>query len=286
MSLGVCLVFETKPQMSSYNNFTKIKTNGLPRKTRFLTEARFEILRLSLRLWRRKESVGGLSFWFRVLSGPTRKTRQPSNWQFTNCIKKRDFKQTTPNIGVLYIIGDGFLPRLIIWDCYLEIRPRLVQINRQSFDSLPRKACFEIWPLSLRTEGIVTIVGLSWTCLSPELPSTMAGGGKTVQRSPSSPSTVDRRRGRISEVAKLPPHILASSMSSRPECARRRMVAVSIGNPTTIINQPSCHSNPMRLINQACLPWSKQFCPITHSPENDVQKSNFVPMIICNQPRI
>ena len=59
------------------------------------------------------------------------------------------------------------------------------------------------------------IVGLSWTFLGPELPSIMAGGDRTALGS-RSPRAVDRHRGLISKAAKLPPHILASSVSSSP----------------------------------------------------------------------
>ena len=66
---------------------------------------------------------------------------------FTNCLVKCDFQQTTPNIGILYIIGNNFLSRLTMWDSYLKIRSHLVQLHCQSFDSLSRKACFEFCPL-------------------------------------------------------------------------------------------------------------------------------------------
>ena len=63
------------------------------------------------------------------------------NWQFTNCIKKCDFLQTNPNKGILYIVGNHFLPRLKIRDHYLKIRLRLAWINCQSFANLYKNAC-------------------------------------------------------------------------------------------------------------------------------------------------
>ena len=51
--------------------------------------------------------------------------------------------------------------------------------HNQSFDSLSRKAYFEIRPFSSQIKDTITIVRLSRTCLSPEPPSTMARGDGT-----------------------------------------------------------------------------------------------------------
>ena len=91
-SLGICSVSKIKPRITSYKIFMKIETSNLPRKIWFLTEAPFKILMSPLRSWLWNESVGGLVFWFRVPVGPARKTRQQSNWQFTNCLEKHDFE--------------------------------------------------------------------------------------------------------------------------------------------------------------------------------------------------
>ena len=91
----------------------------------FLSEAHFEILRSPLRSWNQNESVGGIIFWFQIPDGSVHKMRQQSNWQFTNCLEKCDFEQTTPNMGILYTIGNDFSPRLTIWSSYLKIKPRL-----------------------------------------------------------------------------------------------------------------------------------------------------------------
>ena len=60
----ICSISKTELQITSYNNFRKIETNDLPRKTWLLAEARFKILNLSLHLWCRNESIGGLFFDF------------------------------------------------------------------------------------------------------------------------------------------------------------------------------------------------------------------------------
>ena len=80
----------------------------------------------------------------------------------------------TPNIGILYTIGNEFSPQLTIWDSYLKIRPCLVQLHYQSFESLSRNTCFKIWPLSSWTDGTITIVGLKGTCSSQGPPSILA----------------------------------------------------------------------------------------------------------------
>ena len=141
----------------------------------FLIEAHFKSLRPPLRLWLLNESVSGLIFWFWFPVGSARKTRQLSNWQFTNCLDERDFEQTTPNIGILYTVGNDFSPQLAIWDSYLKIKPRLVQLHCQSFDSLSRKTCFAIRPLSLRTNGTNTRRRLRGTCGDLEPLSKVAG---------------------------------------------------------------------------------------------------------------
>ena len=83
----------------------------------------------------------------------------------------------TLNIGILYIIRNGFLPRLTIWDCYLEIRLRMAWINCQSFDSSPQKVCFKIRPLSSRTKGTITM-RRTWGINScPETTMGVAGDG-------------------------------------------------------------------------------------------------------------
>ena len=56
---------------------------GLPRKTGFITEAHFEILKPPLDSWHLNESGGGLDFWFQALIGPTHKSRQT---QFDNLV--------------------------------------------------------------------------------------------------------------------------------------------------------------------------------------------------------
>ena len=161
----------------------------------FLTEACFKILRLPLLSWRRNESVSGLIFWFRVLVGPACKTRQQSNWQFTNCRGKRDFEQTTPNIGILYTVENNFSSRLTIWGFYLKTKPRLVQLYYQSFDNLSRKACFEIRPPSSRMEGTVTIMGSKRTSWRLGMPPTMVGDNGWPLLHRSLPRTIDRCRG-------------------------------------------------------------------------------------------
>ena len=80
----------------------------------------------------------------------------------------------TSNIDILCIIGNGFSPRLNIWDWYLKIRPCLARINCQNFDSLSQKACWAIWPLLSWTEATITIVGTKGTCWNLEPPPTMA----------------------------------------------------------------------------------------------------------------
>ena len=71
----------------------------------------------------------------------------------------------TPNIGILYTIGNNFSSRLTIWDFYFKIRSCLAQICNQSFKNLPRKVCWKIRPLSSRTKSIVMIVRLRRTIL-------------------------------------------------------------------------------------------------------------------------
>ena len=141
----------------------------------FLTESHFKIVRPPLCSWHQSESLSGLIFLFWVSVGPTRKTRQQSNWQFTNCLEERDFEQMTTNIGILYAVGNNFSPQLTIWDSYLKVKPLFVQLHCQSFDSLSRKACFSIRPLSLRTNGTNTTRRLRETCGDLEPQSKMAG---------------------------------------------------------------------------------------------------------------
>ena len=62
----------------------------------------------------------------------------------------------------------------------LKIRPRLVQLHCQSFYSSPQKACFEIWPLLLRTKGTIMIVGSKGTSWNLEMELSMAGDGGTT----------------------------------------------------------------------------------------------------------
>ena len=58
----------------------------------FSTEARLLILKLSLDWWRWNESGSDLKFWFRILVGLTRKTRQTLIEIFSQfCLKKYDF---------------------------------------------------------------------------------------------------------------------------------------------------------------------------------------------------
>ena len=52
---------------------------------------------------------------------------------FTVFLKKREFLQMTPNIGILNTIGNYFSPRVWIRDRYLKIMLRLAQINSQNF---------------------------------------------------------------------------------------------------------------------------------------------------------
>ena len=104
-------------------------------------EAHFEISRPPLDLWHQNESRGGLDSWFWALIGLAHKMRQRLNWQFTDCLEKHDFLQTTPIIGILYTVGNHFSPRVWIWDSYLKIRLRLARINYQSFFILHGKAC-------------------------------------------------------------------------------------------------------------------------------------------------
>ena len=146
----------------------------------FLLEAHFKILRLPLCLWCQNKSVHDLDFWFRVPIGPARKMIQLKTSIFTILLEKCNFEQTTPNIDILYIVGNHFSPWLIIWDSYLKIRSHLDRLHYQSFDNLSRKVCFEIRPLLSQTEGTVMTMGSSGTCSSQELSSIMArGGGKS-----------------------------------------------------------------------------------------------------------
>ena len=61
----------------------------------------------------------------------------------------------------------------------------MARINCQKFDNSPQKPCFEIRPLSSRTEGIVMILGTKGTCLSRELLSEVAGDASAVDELPS-----------------------------------------------------------------------------------------------------
>ena len=124
----------------------KSRHHYLPRKTWFLMKARFEFLSPPLSSWCRNEFVGGLGIWFRVPIVPARKIRQHSNWQLTNCLEKRDFKQTTPNTGILYTVGNDFSPRLIIWDLP-ESKTSFGLAHCQSFDNPSQKMCFAFRPL-------------------------------------------------------------------------------------------------------------------------------------------
>ena len=56
-------------------------------------------------------------------------------------LEKYDFLQNTPNIGILYTIGNHFSSRLWIRDLYLKIRLCLAQIQWQSFAISHGKAC-------------------------------------------------------------------------------------------------------------------------------------------------
>ena len=61
-----------------------------------------------------------------------------------------------------------------------EIRPHLAQIHNQSFDNLPRKACFKIWPFSSKTKGAITIVGSNRTSWNLEKAMGMSCDGGTT----------------------------------------------------------------------------------------------------------
>ena len=56
----------------------------------------------------------------------------------------------------------------------------MAQLHCQSFDSLSRKACLKIRPLSSQMEGTVTIVRLKATCWNQEWSPKVAGDGRST----------------------------------------------------------------------------------------------------------
>ena len=77
--------------------------------------------------------------------------------------------QTTPNICILYIVGNHFSPWLTIQDHYLKIRLHLIRINYQSFVNLYGNACLQSvhfrlkWRKPVRRGGREELVGtLKW----------------------------------------------------------------------------------------------------------------------------
>ena len=88
--------------------------------------------------------------------------------------------------------------------------------------------CFKIQSLLSRIEGTITIVGSNRTSWNLEIVGGMAGDGNTMLGSHRSPRAINRHRGLISEAAKLPPYILASSVSFPPARACRRSSAAQI----------------------------------------------------------
>ena len=175
------------------------------------------MLRPPLNSWRRDKSVEGLGFWFWVPIGSARKTRQQSNWQFINCLVKRDFTQATPNISILYTVGNHFSPWLTMWDSYLKTRSRLVRLHCQSFDSLSRKACFEFRPLSSRTNGTIMIMGSNGTCWYPEPPSKVAGDGGSTRPTVAHPRSATTTK-HCSPLCTEPPTAKSSTLRSLPRC--------------------------------------------------------------------
>ena len=171
----VCSVSKTEPRITSYSNFTKIETSELTSKNVISNGQCVEILRRPLRSWHRNVSIGNLIYWFRVPVNPARKTRQQLNWQFTNCLEKHDLEQTTLNIDILYIFENHFLPWLTMWDSYLKIRPRLVWLHCQNFDSLSRKACFKLRSPFVTNGSHNHDCGVKGTCWRLGMPPTVAG---------------------------------------------------------------------------------------------------------------
>ena len=110
----------------------------------------------------------------------------------------------SPKIGILYTVGNDFLPQLTIWGTYLKIRPRLARIHSQSFDNPSRKVCFEIRPLSSLTKGTITIVGSKGTCSSQELSSTTVGAVVRQWQVAGWPRVVTTTNGTVSRWVGLP----------------------------------------------------------------------------------
>ena len=67
----------------------------------------------------------------------------------------------TPNIGILYIVGNHFSPWLIIRHRYLKIMLHLARINNQ-FRQFVRNCVSSIRAFSLRIEVTITMRRMSW----------------------------------------------------------------------------------------------------------------------------
>ena len=66
---------KTESRKSTNQIFKQNGATNLFQKARFLTEARFKILRPPLDLWHQNESGGGISFQFRATVNPAGKSR-------------------------------------------------------------------------------------------------------------------------------------------------------------------------------------------------------------------
>ena len=119
----------------------------------------------------------------------------------------------TPNIGILYTVGNDFLPQLIKQDSYLKMRPRLVHLHCQSFDNLSRKTYFEIWPFSAQTKVSITIVGSIGTSWNQEWWPKLTGCGGSTYAFTAFPHMVDRTNAGVLVFDELRQLVSASSKS-------------------------------------------------------------------------
>ena len=85
-----------------------------------------------------------------------------------------------PNIAILYIIGNYFLPQLIMRDRYLKRRFRLALINCQSYTNQCKNTCRLSRHFSLQMEGTIMKRRLRGIDLSQEPHSKVAEGGESM----------------------------------------------------------------------------------------------------------